>query len=79
LSPVYIVDNGSILYTNYIVKVVTKALHMNISAKLLDRIEKYRFKRMFPTRSEAIEFLLETALKLNPEKPSDNMSAGKRG
>jgi metal-responsive CopG/Arc/MetJ family transcriptional regulator len=44
-------------------------LNMNIDPELLARIEKYRFKRMFATRSEAIEFLLEAALKLNPDKP----------
>ena len=43
------------------------ALNMNIDPDLLGRIEKYRHKRMFATRTEAIEFLLESALKLNPE------------
>jgi metal-responsive CopG/Arc/MetJ family transcriptional regulator len=47
-----------------------KALNMNMDKALLDRIEKYRFKRMFQSRSEAIEFLLEHALKLNPERPA---------
>lgn len=47
-----------------------KALNMNIDAELLARVEKYRFKRMFRTRTEAIEFLLEAALKLNPERPA---------
>jgi metal-responsive CopG/Arc/MetJ family transcriptional regulator len=42
---------------------------MNISQDLLERVEKYRFKRMFESRSEAIEFLLEAALKINPERP----------
>ena len=45
------------------------ALNMNIAPDLLARIDKYRFKRMFATRSEAIEFLLEAALKLNPDRP----------
>ena len=47
----------------------TKPLNMNIDKALLDRIEKYRFKRMFASRSEAIEFLLEHALKANPDRP----------
>jgi metal-responsive CopG/Arc/MetJ family transcriptional regulator len=47
----------------------TKPLNMNISADLLERVDKYRFKCMFQSRSEAIEFLLEAALKLNPERP----------
>ena len=51
------------------VKRATKPLNMNIDAALLERVEKYRFKRMFATRSEAIEFLLDTALKANPERP----------
>lgn len=48
----------------------TKALNMNIDKALLERVDKYRFKRMFTTRSQAIEFLLDAALKLNPEKPA---------
>lgn len=50
-------------------KIGTKPLNMNIGADLLDRIDKYRFKRMFASRTEAIEFLLEAALKLNPSPP----------
>ena len=41
---------------------------MNISEALLERVDKYRFKRMFASRSEAIEFLLDHALKANPER-----------
>lgn|SRR5208283_1704682 len=39
-----------------------RALNMNVDQKLLTRIEKYRFKQMFPTRTEAIEALLEAGL-----------------
>lgn len=46
------------------------ALSLNLNPDLLARIDKFRFKRMFPTRTEAIEFLLDAALKLNPEKPA---------
>ena len=46
------------------------AINMNIDPDLLARIDKYRFKRMFATRTEAMEVLLETGLKVNPEKPS---------
>jgi hypothetical protein len=35
---------------------------MNVDQKLLTRVEKYRFNRMFPTRTEAIEALLEAGL-----------------
>jgi metal-responsive CopG/Arc/MetJ family transcriptional regulator len=45
-----------------------KALNMNISEALLERVDRYRFKRMFASRSEAIEFLLDHALKANPER-----------
>jgi metal-responsive CopG/Arc/MetJ family transcriptional regulator len=45
-----------------------KALNMNISEALLERVDKYRFKRMFASRSEAIEFLLDHALKANPDR-----------
>jgi hypothetical protein len=45
-------------------------LNMNIAPELLARIDKYRFKRMFATRTEAIEFLLDAALKANPERPA---------
>jgi hypothetical protein len=37
---------------------------------LLARIDKFRFKRMFPTRKEAIECLIEAGLKANPENPA---------
>jgi metal-responsive CopG/Arc/MetJ family transcriptional regulator len=46
----------------------TKVLNMNIDKDLLDRIEKYRFRRMFKSRSEAIEFLLDYALRANPSR-----------
>ena len=46
-----------------------KALNLNIDPDLLSRVDRYRFKRMFASRTEAIEFLLEAALKLNPERP----------
>lgn len=45
-----------------------RPLFMNIDPGLLARIERYRFRRMFASRSEAIEFLLNTALKANPER-----------
>jgi hypothetical protein len=50
---------------------------MNINAALLNRVDKFRFKRMFPTRSEAIEFLLDIALKINPERPKDHAAMPK--
>ena len=58
----------------------TKPLNMNINKALLERIEKYRFKRMFQSRSEAIEFLLEQALKQNPsdrsQRENDDLQFG---
>ena len=55
-------------YTSNMAKAGSKQLNMNIDEALLDRIEKYRFKRMFQSRSEAIEFLLDYALKANPPR-----------
>lgn len=49
----------------------TVPLNMNIRKDLLERIEKYRFRRMFRTKTEAIEHLLEVALKANPKKADD--------
>jgi hypothetical protein len=60
-------------YTVYPIFMAAKgktAINMNIDPDLLARIDKYRFKRMFPTRTEAMETLLETGLKTNPEKPA---------
>jgi metal-responsive CopG/Arc/MetJ family transcriptional regulator len=57
------------VYSIYMPAKGKTALNMNIDPDLLARIDKYRFKRMFASRSEAIEFLLEAALKLNPERP----------
>ena len=53
-------------------------INLNLSDELLARIERYRHRRMFATRTEAIEFLLEAALKLNPERPIAN-TGGKAG
>lgn len=53
-------------------------INFNVNDDLLARIDRYRFKRMFNTRTEAIEFLLEAALKLNPERPIGK-AGGKAG
>jgi hypothetical protein len=45
-----------------------KILNMNIAAELFERIERYGHRRMFTTRSESMEFLLQAALKLNPQR-----------
>jgi metal-responsive CopG/Arc/MetJ family transcriptional regulator len=60
-------------------KTGTKPLSMNINGVLLDRVDKYRFKRMFRTRSEAIEFLLDFALKINPERSKDQKPTVPKG
>jgi metal-responsive CopG/Arc/MetJ family transcriptional regulator len=54
-------------------------LNMNIAQDLLERIDRYRFKRMFPTRTEAIEFLLDAALKLNPERTKTGEATAAKG
>ncbi len=43
-------------------------LNLALQGKLLERIDEYRFKRKFNTRSEAIRYLLEYALKQNPDR-----------
>jgi hypothetical protein len=45
-------------------------INMNIDPDLLARIDKYRFKKMFPTRTAAMEVLLDAGLKANPERPA---------
>jgi hypothetical protein len=46
------------------------ALSLNLAPDILARVDMYRFKRMFATRTEAIEVLLDAGLKTNPEKPA---------
>ena len=46
----------------------TKQLNMNLSLDLWERIDRFRHQQMFATRSEAIEFLLEYALKQKPKR-----------
>ena len=58
------------MYAIYMAAQGKTPLNMNIAPELLARIDKYRFKRMFATRTEAIEFLLDAALKANPERPA---------
>jgi hypothetical protein len=65
-----VVNTIFLSYIVYMAQRQTKPLNFNIDKALLDRVEKYRFKRMFATRTEAIEFLLDAALKLNPERPT---------
>lgn len=68
---VYLVNTIITAYCEYTAsKRETQVLHMNIDTALLERVDKYRFKKMFATRSEAIEFPLEAALELNPERPA---------
>jgi metal-responsive CopG/Arc/MetJ family transcriptional regulator len=45
------------------------SISLNIDPELLARVDKYRFKRMVASRTEAIELLLEAGLKANPENP----------
>ena len=65
-------------YAIYMAAKGKTGINLNLSDDLLTKIEKYRHKRMFATRTEAIEFLLEAALKLNPERPIAKAS-GKAG
>ncbi len=45
-----------------------RLLSLNIDPALLAKIDKYRHRQYFATRTEAIEFLLVYALAANPKK-----------
>ena len=44
-------------------------IHVVMDPALIDRIDDYRFANRFPSRSDAIRWLIEWALAQNP-KPS---------
>jgi len=46
------------------------AISLNLDPDLLARIDKYRFKRMFASRTDAIWTLPEAGVKVNPENPA---------
>jgi len=46
----------------------SKPVNLNFRIELMERVERYRFRQMFETKTEAMEFLLEFALKANPKK-----------
>ncbi len=60
-------------------KAGAKVLNLNVNEELLERIEKYRHKRMFSSRTEAIEILLYAGLKANPENPALKKPAVPKG
>jgi hypothetical protein len=47
-------------------------INIGLSPELLNRIETFRFDNRFPTRVEAMRWLLQAALdkKLKPSKPA---------
>jgi metal-responsive CopG/Arc/MetJ family transcriptional regulator len=64
----WIVNRIFLGYTVNMANKETKPLNMNIDKALLERVDKFRFKQMFASRSQAIEFLLDVALKANPQR-----------
>ncbi len=46
-------------------------LHVVVRPDLLKRLDDYRFEKRFPSRSAALKYLLDWALKQNPE-PKDS-------
>lgn len=48
-----------------------KVLNMKIDRDLYERVERFRFRRMFDSKTAAIEFLLDYALKANPKRDAD--------
>lgn len=45
-----------------------KVLNIKLRTDLWEKIDRYRFKQMFPSRTEAIEHLLDFALKAQPKR-----------
>ncbi len=45
----------------------TKVISLTLSTELLNRVEDYRFKHRFPTRLEAIRFLLDYGVRHDPD------------
>lgn len=46
----------------------TKFVNIGFDRALIDAIDAFRYKNCFPTRVEAIRWLLEYALKQKPKK-----------
>jgi hypothetical protein len=44
----------------------TQMVHLRLEQSLLKRLEDFRFRQRFPTRSAAIKWLLEWALSRKP-------------
>lgn len=55
-------------------------LNIKLDKRIWDKIERFRYRRMFPTRTQTIEFLLDYALKANPQREPERAakSAGVR-
>jgi len=45
-----------------------KNLNLKIDTQTLDDIDNFRFKNRFPSRTEAIRWLIEFALKQKPKR-----------
>jgi hypothetical protein len=66
---VYTVNTYLLVYTGCMGKAKGKVvLYMNIDAPLLERIKDFRFEQRFDSQSEAIEYLLDYALKQKPKR-----------
>ena len=55
-------------YTGGVKPKASVPLNIKLDKGVWERVEKFRFRRMFPTRTQAIEFLLDYALKANPSR-----------
>jgi len=60
------------IYTEFMPAKGKTPLNINIDTALLEKIDKYRHRRMFSTRTEAIEFLLQFAVSKNPPREDGN-------
>ena len=70
-----LVNTEQTVYAVYMPAKGKTPLNLNIAPDLLARVDKFRFKRMIATRTEAIELLLSAGLKANPEKPAAEKAA----
>jgi metal-responsive CopG/Arc/MetJ family transcriptional regulator len=56
-------------YTDEMKKKNGKILTLNLDERICQKVDKFRYRREFPSRTQAIEFLLDYALAKNPVRP----------
>ena len=74
-----IMKTKSRCYTGGVKPKESVPLNIKLNKKIWDRIEKFRYRRMFPTRTATIEFLLDYALKANPARERAEQEPAPKG